>query len=121
MPSDTLRPLSALLLCTALITACSDGRDDSAAAPAYPNDQELRLNQIQIMGTHNSYHPGLPQEPMATVIREQYAFYPGLVGDYRHRPLYEQLDELGVRHLELDVNADPEGGNFSDQPLRATV
>lgn len=121
MHSRSWRYLGALLLGTALLTACSDGQDEETAAPAYPNDRELRLNQIQIMGTHNSYHPGLPQEPMATVIREQYAFYPGLVGDYRHKPLYEQLEKLGVRHLELDVNADPEGGDFSDQPLRATV
>lgn len=60
-------------------------------------------------------------EPMATVIREQYAFYPPVVGDYRHKSLNEQLYKLGVRHLELHVNADPDGGNFSQHPLLATI
>jgi len=110
-----------LMLCAAVaLAACSDGSDD-ATVVAYPNDDTLRLNQIQVMGTHNSYHPYPAQEPMATVVREQYAFYPGTVGDYRHTSLYEQLDRLGVRHIELDVNKDPEGGNFSERPLLATI
>jgi hypothetical protein len=105
-----------------LLQACSDGSDHLAGGRvAYPNDDVLRLNQIQVMGTHNSYHPGPAPEPMATVVREQFSFYYSLTGDYRHKPLYEQLDRLGVRHIELDVNADPEGGNFSERPLLATV
>lgn len=109
-----------LALCGAFaLTACSDGSDDFSAA--YPHDGELRLNQIQVMGTHNSYHPYPAPEPMATVVREQFPWYPPVVGDYRHKSLYEQLDRLGVRHLELDVNKDPMGGNFSQRPLLATI
>lgn len=113
-----LASLALLLLMT--LTACGSSIDSDPAA-VYPNDDRLRLNHIQIMGTHNSYHPYPAQEPMATVIREQYPFYPGITGDYRHKPLYQQLDELGVRHLELDVNADPDGGNFYQRPLLSTV
>lgn len=121
-----MKKLLPLLLLTLLAsTACSDGsdnnRDEELSENAYPNDGRLHLNQIQLMGTHNSYHPYPAPEPMATVVREQYPIYPSLVGDYRHKPLYEQLDKLGVRHLELDVNADPDGGNFSDRPLLATI
>ena len=119
-----LTPIALLLLAT--ITGCSDGHDDRQhdAEPiveSYPNDDRLRLNHIQIMGTHNSYHPSSATEPMATVVREQYSFYESLTGEYRHKPLYEQLDQLGVRHLELDVNADPDGGNYSERPLLATI
>jgi hypothetical protein len=32
---------------------------------------------------------------------------------YAHPPLTEQLD-LGARSLEIDVNPDPKGGQFSD-------
>lgn len=114
------------LLLLATIIGCSDDHDDrkNDAEPvveAYPNDDRLRLNHIQIMGTHNSYHPSSAPEPMATVVLEQYSFYKSLTGEYRHKPLYEQLDQLGVRHLELDVNADPDGGNFSERPLLATI
>jgi hypothetical protein len=115
-----MNPIVKLALCgTIALTACSNGNDQSSIA--YPNDTKLRLNQIQVMGTHNSYHPYPAQEPMATVVREQYPFYPGLAGDYRHKSLYEQLDRLGVRHIELDVNKDPDGGNFSERPLLATI
>lgn len=111
-------PIVLLLLQT--ISGCN-GNDDNGTSGAYPNDDVLRLNHIQVMGTHNSYHPNSATEPMATVVREQFAFYPSLTGDYRHKPLYQQLDQLGVRHLELDVNADPDGGNFSQRPLLATI
>ena len=101
-------PIALLLLVT--VTGCHDNnndrRNDTVPIEAYPNDDRLRLNHIQIMGTHNSYHPSSAPEPMATVVREQYPFYESLTGEYRHKPLYEQLDQLGVRHLELDVNAD---------------
>jgi hypothetical protein len=33
---------------------------------------------------------------------------------YTHRPLREQLEILGVRQLELDLYADPEGGRFAE-------
>jgi hypothetical protein len=110
-----------LVMIMATISACSDSSDTTPFINAYPNDDKLRLNHIQIMGTHNSYHPYPAPEPMATVVREQYPGYPKITGDYRHKPLYEQLDRLGVRHLELDVNSDPDGGNFSNRPLLATV
>src|SRR5262245_30895555 len=29
---------------------------DSCPPPPYPRDDQLRLNQIQVLGTHNSYH-----------------------------------------------------------------
>jgi hypothetical protein len=115
----TLAPL--LLAFFLTLTACSDGNDNASATVAYPNDSKLHLNQIQVVGTHNSYHPYAAPEPMATVVREQFPLYEPGVGDYRHKSLYEQLDRLGVRYIELDVNKDPEGGNFSERPLLATI
>lgn len=56
----------------------------------------LRFDQIQTLGTHNSYHVliGAPADPSH---------------DYTHPPLPEQLD-AGVRHFELDVHRAPDGG-----------
>jgi len=107
------------LLSFLALAGCGDG--DAENVVAYPNDENLHLNQIQVIGTHNSYHPYSAPEPMATLVRERYSFYPTFVGDYRHRPLYEQLDQLGVRHLSLDVYADPDGGRFSERPLLETI
>src|SRR5262249_23299947 len=38
--------------------------------------------------------------------------------DYSHRPFAEQFTRLGIRQIELDVFADPEGGLFAQPRLR---
>ncbi len=63
----------------------------------------MKLNQIQVIGTHNSYHAGIaPNE--SKIWQAKYAdAYKGL--DYQHQPLPQQFDS-GVRQIELDVYAD---------------
>ena len=75
---------------------------------------DLRLHQVQLIGTHNSYHIE-PSAGLKALIRT--------AGDsllqsieYSHRPLPEQLTRLHVRQLELDIYADPDGGLFA-KPL----
>ncbi|MCH2402350.1 MAG: phosphatidylinositol-specific phospholipase C1-like protein, partial [Pirellulales bacterium] len=77
-----------------------------------------RLNQIQVIGTHNSYH----LEPSAAVVQAITTVYPGAKTElaYRHRPLTEQFDQLGIRQVELDLFADPHGGHFA-WPLGARL
>lgn len=70
----------------------------------------LHLNDIQVVGTHNSY-----KRRMDPVIFTQLAARdPRLARtlDYGHPPLQRQLD-LGARQLELDVYYDPRGGRFA--------
>lgn len=81
----------------------------------------LRLNQIQIMGTHNSYHVAPTADEMKLLgVFSQRAT---TAWDYTRKPLGEQL-ESGLRHFELDVFADPEGGRYAsadapaDDPMR---
>jgi hypothetical protein len=70
----------------------------------------LKLNQIQVIGTHNSYHAGIPpSEAKLWQMRNPDAFT-GL--DYRHESLTKQLDG-GVRQIELDIFADSQGGRFA--------
>ena len=71
---------------------------------------EIKLNQIQVIGTHNSYHAGIaPNE--AKLWQAKYAdAYKGL--DYQHEPLPQQFDS-GVRQIELDVYADTKGGLYA--------
>lgn len=77
-----------------------------------------RLNQIQVIGTHNSYH----LEPSAVVVQAITTVYPGAKTElaYSHRPLAEQFDKLGIRQIELDLFADPDGGRFA-WPLGARL
>ncbi|MDP7003069.1 MAG: Ca2+-dependent phosphoinositide-specific phospholipase C [Candidatus Thalassarchaeaceae archaeon] len=53
-------------------------------------DAQLRMNHIQMKGTHNSYHI----EPLVSPTREYM---------YTHEPLDLQASQLGVRQFEIDV------------------
>jgi Phosphoinositide phospholipase C, Ca2+-dependent len=74
------------------------------------DDNFLKLNQIQVIGTHNSYHAGIaPNE--SKIWQGKYAdAYKGL--DYQHQPLPQQFDS-GVRQIELDIYADTKGGLYA--------
>ena len=73
----------------------------------------LRMNDLQAIGTHNSYKRALPPDELAAHRRVDADGADGL--DYAHPPLAEQL-ERGLRSLELDVYHDPEGGRFLSPP-----
>ncbi|MCM2373361.1 phosphatidylinositol-specific phospholipase C1-like protein [Aporhodopirellula aestuarii] len=78
----------------------------------YANAQELRLNEIQTVGTHNSYRISPPREILGLIKITSPASAEAL--DYSHRPIAEQLGDLKMRQLELDIYADPKGGLYSN-------
>jgi len=80
-----------------------------ADAPARATAAE-HMNDIQVVGTHNSYKQPMPAPTMAKIR----AINPQMADalDYSHRPLTEQLD-AGARQLEIDVNYDPQGGYYA--------
>src|SRR5262245_19404272 len=63
----------------------------------------LRMNQIQIVGSHNSYHAGMSAAEMALLRRNNPGGAAALA--YRHPKIEVQLD-AGVRQLELDLYGD---------------
>lgn len=76
--------------------------------------QSLQLNQIQVLGSHNSYRKSMDKGVK---------FFMGIVDrikpdldirslDYTHAPLEEQLDSFNLRSFEIDIYNDPEGGRF---------
>lgn len=75
------------------------------------NGEDLRLNQIQVIGTHNSYHIAPTPAAMKLIESANPDAAPKL--DYTHRTLEEQFGRLGIRQIELDVFADPEGGLYA--------
>jgi hypothetical protein len=80
----------------------------SLIATTHPADQyragigyftnALRLNQVQVLGTHNSYHVQ-PPPPFGQIEAWQYT----------HSPLGEQFQNEKIRQIELDVYVDPAG------------
>jgi hypothetical protein len=71
----------------------------------------LRLNQVQLIGTHNSYH--VAPDQVARRLIQTFAAREAEANDYSHRPIVEQLEELGIRQLELDLYWDPQGNLYS--------
>jgi len=78
----------------------------------------LRLNQLQLVGSHNSYRHHTYQ-PLFELIQSFGSTAPEELNaaswDYDHLPLAEQLTDYGMRALEVDVFNDPEGGRFYDR------
>lgn len=120
----------ALISATAIalsITACtpspplnSSGGDIPTAGPNLPADSSsIRLNELQFIGSHNSYHVA-PEAPIMDWLNFFAAAVPDVaksLGDpallnYSHAPLSTQLDR-GLRTFELDLFADPDGGKFA--------
>ena len=91
----------------------------AASGPTYPEtelaDRCLRLNQTQVIGSHNSYHVQ-PREPLWSALR---SFDPLLAAgiEYTHSPLGVQFDDEEVRQIELDVFADSTGGLYDQRVI----
>ena len=81
-------------------------------------DKVVRVNQIQVIGSHNSYHAGFaPSERKYLEMKNPKALR-GL--DYHHAPLADQLSG-GVRQIEIDVFADAKGGRFANPAIVRSV
>jgi hypothetical protein len=112
MHRPRLRPTVALALLVAVVAiGC---RTPRPGGPGGGQGPPVRLNEIQVLASHNSYHV----EPEPTL----FAALRGFLGaeaegfEYTHRPLAEQLD-AGVRAVELDVFADAPGGGQYAAPV----
>lgn len=77
-----------------------------------------RLNELQYIGSHNSYHAGFAPSEAELWKRTDPATFAKL--DYRHPPLTQQLDD-GVRQIELDIYADAKGGRYAHPAIDAQI
>jgi len=77
---------------------------------AAQQDRLLHINQIQVIGSHNSYHTGLAPSERKLIEQQNPKALRAL--DYAHPPLADQLSS-GVRQLEIDVYADTKGGRYA--------
>ncbi len=114
------RIVAAVLVPIALGAGCSGSEESggsggtaevpTSTAPPLPGD-DLRLNEIQMLGSHNSYHQAAQPEVASALSGMLPALWTTI--DYSHEPLQAQLEDYGIRQFELDVFADPEGGLYS--------
>jgi len=97
------RPLS---LCAMAVCVAAP----AFAAQSAPSRDAVKLNEIQVIGTHNSYHAGIAPSEAKLFLDRNPQVYQSL--EYRHAPLDQQLTS-GVRQIELDIFADSEGGRYA--------
>ena len=118
-----------LAVCAVLLGACSTapGGGTGPVEPAVPSgDDTIGLNQLQYLGSHNSYKQA-PTLGLLAALGLGAALAPALAGsgldpaqlNYGHRPLTQQL-QSGIRTFELDIFADPTGNRFG-APLAAQL
>jgi hypothetical protein len=110
-------------LAPALVVAAAACRPDpgppgDAACAAAAQIESLRLDQLQVIGSHNSYRRRT-YPPILAYVRNMAMSLSGEIEpeawDYDRPPLAEQLERDQVRGLEIDLWADPAGGHFFDR------
>lgn len=79
------------------------------SAFAFPGEDQLPLNKVQRIGSHNSYKIAIDPKVMEVIRQQAGEGAKGL--EYTHLSLENQLD-MGLRGLELDVYADSAGGKY---------
>jgi len=87
---------TAIVLCLLILLAPFGGCLGLGMDSEESEPEELRINHIQVLGTHNSYH----LKPFGPTIRAY---------DYSHETLDIQAGQFGVRQFELDVWWDVRG------------
>jgi hypothetical protein len=112
-----LAPLTVLTVGAALVSG-SLGAGSSGAATRDVID-DVRLNQIQVIGSHNSYHRVPSQAEMD--LRRSFIGAGEDQLEYQHEPLPTQFGSQKVRQIELDAFVDHSGGLYANPLLRSTV
>lgn len=101
------------LLCMVLFTL-------TATAQTAP----LKLNQIQIIASHNSYkkRPSEKELKFLMKVKKQLGEENNPIAlDYGHLPFDSQFSYYNVRGLEIDINNDPKGGLYYKRKINAFV
>ncbi|GAB3796328.1 phosphatidylinositol-specific phospholipase C1-like protein [Spirosoma humi] len=80
----------------------------TALIPA--NFDSLKLNQIQCIGSHNSYKQAIDPALFSLLKRTDSLRFKAI--EYSHISLTDQLN-VGLQNLEIDVYADAKGGKYA--------
>lgn len=104
-----MNKIAGFTMAAALISTCSLPAQTIDLAKQ-KQDKVVRINQIQVIGTHNSYHAGFAASERKFLEHSAPKALRSL--DYRHAPLADQLTS-GVRQIEIDVYVDEKGGRFA--------
>lgn len=106
-------------LCCLMFGSCKKETKDKTIPIVYDNGptDSLKLNQIQVIASHNSYHLKTNDSIFNWMTRaNDLGLLPSQYDpkgiDYTHLPVEQQMSDYQVRGLEIDFYNDPLGGNF---------
>jgi hypothetical protein len=115
-------PAIALLASLLLISACKKDPDTQAGDYSAIQNDSLKLNQIQIIASHNSYRVHTTDTVFRLLNNIKHALPPSLDPnglDYTHPIFSKQMDNYNVRGLEIDLYNDPNGGLFANRAINS--
>jgi hypothetical protein len=101
--------LLAVAIAVPLVLAAEPSKEDAARTWMENN---VRINELQFIGTHNSFHIEIPRPVMGRLL-ELDPVQASQMDMPTHVSLTEQLD-MGLRQLEIDIYDDPDGGRFAN-------
>lgn len=103
-------PLAAVLL--VVVAASAAAKPPSGKGP-------VRMNEIQVIGTHNSYKRETSEAEQDTYDRliDTPGDYDQFLA-YSHASIFNQFARQDVRGLELDLFPDPKGGLYAEPLVR---
>ncbi|OLN87093.1 hypothetical protein CCHL11_06490 [Colletotrichum chlorophyti] len=102
-----------LLPLTSAVSVCNDTTYTRNGLTWSP--RAVRMNQVQVIGTHNSYHREAPlseKTAQASILPNVQNYY------YSHPSLDVQATFQSIRNFELDIFADPQGGHYATPLIR---
>ena len=105
------RLLLPVVLAALMLSAAAAG--PAVAAPP------VRMNEVQVIGTHNSYHREMTQaeRPTYDAAHRHPGDYDAYLA-YSHATIPNQFARQDVRGLELDLSPDPQGGLYANPVVR---
>jgi hypothetical protein len=106
-----------LVLVAAALVAAAAATSTTGAPPA--GHGPVRMNEIQVIGTHNSYKREISEQEQAEY--DEIIATPGDYDEflaYSHASIPNQFELQDVRGLELDLFGDPEGGLYAEPLVR---
>jgi hypothetical protein len=99
----------------------ASSRPTTAAAPAAVAgiDDDVHLNEIQVVGSHNSYKKMV--SPAEEELRRSVISTAADLMSYQHEPLGTQFQSRKVRQVEIDIYLDSAGGKYANPLLRSAA
>jgi len=82
-------------------------------------DDDVHLNEIQVVGSHNSYKKMVSDKEEA--LRRSVISTAADLMQYQHEPLGTQFQSRKVRQIELDIYLDQSGGLYANPLLRSAA